>query len=96
MNSDVTIEILKDIRKELRGTNARLDQTNARLDQTHTRLGQLERRVVSTKTRLATEVMTLARAVGSVRDLLRDRLDVRDQVADHEHRIQTLEDRSTT
>jgi hypothetical protein len=35
--SDLTIEILRGIRDEVRQTNARLDQTNARLDQTNAR-----------------------------------------------------------
>jgi hypothetical protein len=30
MGSDVTVEILKDIRDEIRGTNQRLDATNQR------------------------------------------------------------------
>lgn len=38
--TDLTLEILKDIRSELRSTNTRLDQANARLDQTNTRLDQ--------------------------------------------------------
>lgn len=42
---DITIEILKSIRDEIRGTNARLDQTNERLDQTNERLDRLEVRV---------------------------------------------------
>lgn len=44
MATDLTIEILREIRdgiRELRDDfNARLDQTNARLDQTNERLGQ--------------------------------------------------------
>ncbi len=34
----LTIEILRDIRDEIRGTNARIDATNARLDGTNARL----------------------------------------------------------
>ena len=30
--SDITVEILKEIRDEIRGTNARVDATNGRLD----------------------------------------------------------------
>ena len=30
--SDIAVEILKDIRDEIRGTNARVDTTNSRLD----------------------------------------------------------------
>lgn len=32
MGSDITVEILKEIRDEIRGTNQRLDTTNQRLD----------------------------------------------------------------
>jgi chromosome segregation ATPase len=40
--SDITIEILKEIRDEIRGTNARVDTTNGRLDVTNSRLDTLE------------------------------------------------------
>ncbi|MCF7993707.1 MAG: hypothetical protein K9L32_06390 [Chromatiaceae bacterium] len=53
MTSDLTIEILREIRDGISGlraefierldqTNARLDQTNARLDQANARLGNVE------------------------------------------------------
>lgn len=53
MSTDLTIEILREIRDGISGlrtefierldqTNARLDQTNARLDQANTRLGNVE------------------------------------------------------
>ena len=32
MGADITVEILKEIRDEIRGTNQRLDATNQRLD----------------------------------------------------------------
>lgn len=47
--ANLTIEILKDIRNEIRNTNSRLDQTNSRLDQTNERL---ERLTVDVNTRL--------------------------------------------
>ncbi len=34
MGADITVEILKEIRDEIRGTNQRLDATNQRLDAT--------------------------------------------------------------
>ncbi|MGO8991688.1 MAG: hypothetical protein ACLQVI_00060 [Polyangiaceae bacterium] len=40
-STDLTIEILKSIRDEVKGTNARLDKTNARLDETNARLDSL-------------------------------------------------------
>lgn len=39
------MEVLKEIRDEVKGTNTRLDHTNARLDVTIMRLESLERRV---------------------------------------------------
>ena len=36
--SDITVQILRDIRDEIRGTNARLDTTNARLEKLETRV----------------------------------------------------------
>ena len=41
-DSDITVEILKDIRDEIRGTNARVDTTNSRLDLTNSRLDTME------------------------------------------------------
>lgn len=50
---DLAVEILKDIRGELQGlraavdqVNVRLDQTNARLDETNARLERVERGLV--------------------------------------------------
>ena len=42
MASDVTVEILKDIRDEMRGMRAEQVQTNHRLDQTNQRLDVVE------------------------------------------------------
>ena len=39
---DLTIEILKDIRSEIRSTNQRLDSANQRLDSTNQRLEAVE------------------------------------------------------
>jgi chromosome segregation ATPase len=47
--TDITIEILKDIRGEVRKTNERLDQTNERLDQMN---GQLGARIDKTNERI--------------------------------------------
>ena len=73
----LTVQILREIRDEVRGTNARLDQTNARLDQTNARLDRVEVglgtlreemlarfEVVETTLRdLAQQLVVLARAV---------------------------------
>ncbi len=54
--TDITVEILKDIRDGVRQTNTRLDQTNARLDQMgeelNARLDQTNSRLDQTNSRL--------------------------------------------
>ena len=45
MARDLTLEVLKSIRKEAKQTNQRLEQTNQRLDQTNQRLEDLSERV---------------------------------------------------
>ncbi len=102
--TDITIELLKSIRDEIRTTNERLDQTrselseridqtNERIDQTNERIDGLAQRQAEVEIRLTTEIITLAEAVREVRDLLKDRLDLRDKVDDHEQRIRHLEGR---
>ena len=72
-------------------TNARLDQTNSRLDETNTRLERLERRQTEGEIRVATELTAVANAVGTLRDLLAQKLEVRDHVVDHEKRLVAVE-----
>jgi chromosome segregation ATPase len=105
---NLMLEVLKQIRDEVRKTNQRLDQTNERLDQTNVelrgtkeevhglggRVDSLERRQLETETRLATEIVAVARAVREVKDLLAQRLDLYDKVQDHEKRIVGLEHRT--
>jgi ABC-type transporter Mla subunit MlaD len=90
----------EDLVAAIQQTNQRIDQTNGRLDQANGRLDQLEqaveslgRRQTETEVRLASELVAVARAVTEVRDLLRDRLDLRDRVENHELRLVRLEDR---
>ena len=51
MDSEV-VEVLKEIRDEVKATNSRLDQTNSRLDQTNSRLDQTNVRLESVEGRL--------------------------------------------
>jgi chromosome segregation ATPase len=94
--TDLTIEILKGIRDEIRQTNQRLDQTNEHLDQTNERLDQrfdlLSRRLVESETRTATALVDLAGAVREVKQLLSDRLDLRDRVDRCESEISRLKE----
>lgn len=96
--TDLSIEILKQIRDAVTTTNVRLDETNARLGATNERLdgtnanmAALARRQTEMELRLATEIIAVASAVNGVRDLLRERLDDRQRVDDHERRIGALE-----
>ena len=86
--TEVTIEILKEIRDEIRDSKESL---SSRIDATNERLDNLERRQTETEIRLATEIISVAGAVREVKDLLADRLDLRDRVDDHERRISALE-----
>ncbi len=114
-NNDITIEILKEIRDEIRNTNGRidttntrLDQTNERLDQTNVKLGQLGHdlegkidhlrsdlvtRMAETEIRTATALSDVAGTMRDVRDLLRDRFDLRDRVERCERDIDELKHR---
>jgi chromosome segregation ATPase len=95
--TDLTIEILKDIRTAVRATNERLDQTNERLDETRTELADrfdaLAARITDTEVRLATEIVAIGGTLVQVRDLLREQTSIRDAVADHDRRIASLERR---
>jgi hypothetical protein len=102
--TDLTIEILKDIREAARETNARLDDTNARLEGlredmnarlegTNTRLDRVERRQTETEVRLSTELVAVVGAVHEVRDLLAEDRALRTQVSDHERRLTAVESR---
>jgi uncharacterized coiled-coil DUF342 family protein len=105
--TDLTVQILREIRDAVRETNVRVDQTNARLDQTNARLDQtntglgevrdeLGRRIVESELRTSTALAELVGAVQGVRDLLRDRLDLRDRVDRCEHEIELIKQRLAT
>ena len=100
--ADLTIEVLKEIRDEVRATkvelkqqiaqtNERLDQTNERLGETNDRLERLERRQVETEVRLATELTSVVGAIHELRDAVLADRELRRDIADHEQRIRRLE-----
>jgi len=74
--TDLTIEILKSIRDEVRTTNTRIEtlraDTNARFDETNQLIEGVDRRQVETEVRLSTELVAVVGAVREVRDLLRE------------------------
>ena len=61
--TDITIEILKDIRAEVRKTNGRLDQTNDRLDLANGRLDQMGGKLDQTNERIDTMREELSRRI---------------------------------
>jgi hypothetical protein len=82
----LTLQVLREIR-ERKGTNTRLDRVEQRVGAVGQRVGGVElriegvgRRQTETEVRLAIELVAVAKAVGEVRDLLRDRLDDRARV----------------
>ena len=89
--SDLTLKVLTEIRDEARVSNKRLARLEKGQTETNQSLGRLERRQTETELRLATELVAVVQAVNSVRELMGERLDVRDKVADHERRILELE-----
>lgn len=102
--TDLTIEILKDIRDEIRGTNARIDDTNARVDglredtnarfdETNTRLARLERRQIDADMRVATLLTSVANSIDDVRVMFREDRAVRGRVDDLDRRVGALERR---
>jgi chromosome segregation ATPase len=103
--TDLTIEILEDIRAEIRetrldlsqrldATNGRLDQTNGRLDQTNERLDtmreELSRRIVESEIRTSTAITELAGSVHDMTVVLRASHDLRPRVERCEHDIADL------
>lgn len=86
MDDSITLEVLKDIREELRTTRETL---HADLRDTTDRLDRLERRQTESEIRISTEIVNVASAIFEVRDLLRDTVST--QLHDHERRITALE-----
>jgi hypothetical protein len=100
--TDPTIEVLKDIRDEVRGlrgevadTNAILATTNASIEalriDTNARIDSLGHHQAETEIRLSTDLGAVAGAVREVRDLLRDDRELRRRVDDHERRLVAIE-----
>jgi len=84
-----TLQVLREIRDGIRQTNERLGRVEGRVE-------ALERRQSESEVRLATELIAVTKAVGEVRDLLRDNLLVQHRVEDHERRILALERQAGT
>jgi hypothetical protein len=106
--SDITIEILKQIRDEVRQTNIRLggvserldgvaerlDGVSERLDGVSERVERVEKRQTESEIHLATEIVAVVGAVSSLRDAILEDRQLRGQLADHESRLRMLERRT--
>lgn len=101
---DITVQILIEIRDEIRSNSQRIDQTNLRLDQTNLRIDMardelgaridgLGQRVVESELRTATAIDELGSTMRDVHGLLKDRLDLRDRVDRCERDIEDLKRR---
>lgn len=97
-SNDLTIEILKSIRDEIRDTRteltSRIDQTNARLDvvreELSGRIDGLARQIVESEIRTATAITDLAGTVREMTGLLRTQHDLRPRLEKCEHDIAEL------
>jgi NTP pyrophosphatase (non-canonical NTP hydrolase) len=69
--TDVTVEILKEIRDAVRETNVRVDQTNQRLDQTNQRLDLVEKTLAD----MAAQFLFISRYIGNTVDHQTGRID---------------------
>lgn len=88
---ELTNDRLEQTNERLGGVERRQEGTNDRLEETNGRLGALERRTTESELRLATELVAVAKAVGEVRDLLREQTVLSPRVDDHERRLAVLE-----
>ena len=96
--NDVTIEVLKGIRDEVRGLRGEttemkteLKGMKSELTEVKAGLDEVNRRLTATEMRIATELVGVTGAVLQVRDLLREDRSARTRIDDHEHRIVALE-----
>jgi chromosome segregation ATPase len=98
--TDLTVEILKGIRDEVRGVRDEVggvrdavQEVRDEVRDTNARLGRLERRQSETEVRLSTEIVAVVSAVHELRDVLAEDRELRSQVTDHERRLAAVEAR---
>ncbi|HEY1556503.1 MAG TPA: hypothetical protein VGF94_16825 [Kofleriaceae bacterium] len=93
-NSGITIEVLKGIRDEIRETREEIRETNKRVDHMENRIDArfdvLTQRIVESESRTSTALAEVDGTMRDVRDLLRDRFDLRDRVERCERDIEEL------
>jgi hypothetical protein len=104
-DDDLTLRIMAEIRKEVRTgreelelridhvekkLDTRIDGVERRLDD---RVDGLERRMTESEIRITTEIKALSGTLQDIKDLFRDRLDLRDRVGRCEQGIDELRQR---
>jgi predicted nucleic acid-binding Zn-ribbon protein len=91
---DITLNVLIDIREEIRETNRRVDKLTGRVDnlEVHVDAGfeKLGQRITHSEIRVATAITELAGSVNDVKTMLGNQLDLRDRVARCENDIAEL------
>jgi len=92
--TDITIEILKGIRDEVKQTNTRLDsmrgELSGRIDSLHDEVKETNARIVASEVRTATAIADLAYATREMTDVLRAQHDLRPRLDRCEHDITAL------
>jgi chromosome segregation ATPase len=92
--TDLTVEILKSIRDEVKKTNGRLDALRGEIDtlrtDTNSRFEELGRRIVESETRTATALTDLAGTVREMTSILKNQADLRPRVEKCELEIAEL------
>lgn len=88
MAKNLTVEVLIQIRDELKTTR---EQLSARIDETNSRLDRVERRQTEGEVRLATELVNVVSAVNQLKDLIVADRELRQRVDEHDRRIAALE-----
>jgi hypothetical protein len=89
-SDDITVQILRDIRDEIRNTNARVDLLT---DETKVRLDQLGDAVVGSEVRTIAAITALDGTLHAVHDALRSHNDLRDRVERCERDIAEIKHR---
>jgi chromosome segregation ATPase len=99
---DLTVEILIQIREEMKATreqlsgkidatNTRLDSLSQRVDSTNDRLQRVERAQTESEVRLATEIVAVVSAINQLKDLIVADRELRNRVDEHDRRLSALE-----
>lgn len=90
--TELTIEILKDIRAGIEKTNERVDSLR---EDTNARLDLLSRRIVESEVRTSTAIVNLAGTVREMTTVLRTQSDLRPRVERCERDIEELRQRTS-